>query len=72
MKHLNNVIEQGHRAARRRWRATQCVRSFHTAGRTPEGAEAMRVMEKGQVKRVDGGDMIGQAKLIECLSGGAA
>jgi transposase-like protein len=31
VKYLNNVIEQDHRAIRRRWRAMQCFRSFHTA-----------------------------------------
>jgi transposase-like protein len=34
VKYLNNVIEQDHRAIRRRWRAMQCLRSFHTAKRT--------------------------------------
>lgn len=34
VKYLNNVIEQDHRAIRRKWRARQCFRSFHTAERT--------------------------------------
>ena len=29
VKYLNNIIEQDHRAIRRRWRAAQCFRSFH-------------------------------------------
>lgn len=29
VKYLNNVVEQDHRAIRRRWRAMQCSRSFH-------------------------------------------
>src|ERR1043165_1932670 len=41
VKYLNNVIEQDHRAVRRRWRAMQCSRSFHTAERTLEGIEAL-------------------------------
>jgi transposase-like protein len=40
VKYLNNVIEQDHRAIRRRWRAMQCFRSFHRAERTLEGVEA--------------------------------
>jgi len=64
VKYLNNVIEQDHRAIRRRWRAMQCFRSFHTAERTIEGIEAMYVMRKGQVKRLDGRDAIGQAKCV--------
>ena len=31
VKYLNNVIEQDHRVIRRRWRAMQCFRSFHTS-----------------------------------------
>lgn len=34
----------------------QCFRSFHTAERTIEGVEAMHMMRKGQVKRLDGRD----------------
>ena len=40
VKYLNNIIEQDHRFIRRRWRAMQCFRSFHTAERTLEGIEA--------------------------------
>jgi len=39
VKCLNNVIEQDHRFIRRKWRAMQCFRSFHTAERTIEGVE---------------------------------
>ena len=66
-KYLNNVIEQDHRAVRRRWRACQCFRSFHTAERTLEGVEAMHMMRKGQVKRLDGKDAVGQAKFVMSL-----
>jgi transposase, IS6 family len=72
VKYLNNVIEQDHRAVRRRWRAMQCFRSFHTAERTLEGVESMHMMRKGQVKRLAGRDAIGQAKFIESLFGVAA
>jgi transposase, IS6 family len=72
VKYLNNVIEQDHRFIRRRWRAVQCFRSFHTAERTIEGTEAMHVMRKGQVKRLDGRDSTGQAKFVESLFGVAA
>ena len=64
VKYLNNVIEQDHRTIRRRWRAMQCFRSFHTAERTLEGVEAMHMVRKGQVKRLDGRDAVGQAKFV--------
>jgi transposase-like protein len=69
VKYLNNVIEQDHRAIRKRWRAAQCFRSFHTAERTLEGIEAMHMMRKGQVKRLNGRDTLGQAKFIVNLFG---
>ena len=72
VKYLNNVIEQDHRAIRRRWRAAQCFRPFHTAERTLEGVEAMHMMRKGQVKRLEGRDARGQLKFVENLFGIAA
>jgi IS6 family transposase len=69
VKYLNNVIGQDHRAIRRRWRAAQCFRSFHTAERTLEGIESMHMMRKGQVKRLDGRDAVGQAKFVASLFG---
>ena len=61
-----------HRAIRRRWRAVQCVRSFHTAERTIDGVESMHMLRKGQVKRLDGRDAVGQAKFVKSLFGVAA
>lgn len=45
----------------------QCFRSFHTAERVLEGIEAMHVMRKGQVKRLEGRDVVGQAKFVARL-----
>jgi IS6 family transposase len=67
MKYLNNVIEQDHRAIRRRWRAMQVFRSFYTAERTLDGIEALHMMRKGQVKRLAGTDAQGQAKFVAAL-----
>jgi transposase, IS6 family len=50
----------------------QCLRSFHTAERTIEGVEAAHMMKKGQIKRIDGRDSVGQAKFVASLFGGAA
>jgi transposase, IS6 family len=72
VKYLNNVIEQDYRTIRKRWRAMQCFRSFHTAERTIEGIEAAHMMRKGQVKRLDGRDSAGQAKFVRSLFGVAA
>lgn len=50
----------------------QCFRSFHTAKRTLEGIEALHMLRKGQVKRLDGRDSVGQAKFVGRLFGVAA
>jgi transposase, IS6 family len=50
VKYLNNVIEQDHRFVKKKVRASQCFKSFHTAERTLEGIEAVNMMRKGQVK----------------------
>jgi len=50
----------------------QCFRSFNTAERTLAGVEALHMMGKGQVKKLDGRDSLGQAKVVACLFGVAA
>ncbi len=72
VKYLNNVIEQDHRFVKKKVRASQCFKSFHTAERTIEGIEAMNMMRKGQVKRLARGDAQGQATFVASLFGIAA
>jgi IS6 family transposase len=64
VKYLNNVIEQDHRFIKKKVRASQCFKRFHTAERTLEGIEAVNMMRKGQVKRLGGRDARSQAKLV--------
>jgi IS6 family transposase len=64
VKYLNNVIEQDHRFVKKKVRASQCFKSFHTAERTLEGIEAMNMMRKGQVKRLSRRDAQGQAQFV--------
>lgn len=71
VKYLN-IIEQDHRFIKKKVRASQCFRGFHTAERTIEGIESINMMRKGQVKRLNGKDAIGQAKFVESLFGIAA
>src|SRR5947209_5644187 len=72
VKYLNNVIEQDHRFIKKKVRASQCFKSFHTAERTLEGIEAMNMIRKGQVKRLAGSDAQGQAQFVASLFGVAA
>ncbi|MCA1566061.1 MAG: transposase [Acidobacteria bacterium] len=68
MKYLHNVIEQDHHFIKKKVRASQCFKRFHTAEQTFEGIESVNRMRKGQVKRLSGSDAQGQAKLVLYLS----
>src|SRR6201981_4079596 len=48
VRYLNNVLEQDHRAIKRRVRASQHFRSFWAAWRTIAGYEAIHMIRKGQ------------------------
>lgn len=69
VKYLNNIIEQDHRFIKKRVRACLGYRSFDTAERTLQGVEAVNMIRKGQVKRLDRSDSIGQAMFVESLFG---
>jgi transposase, IS6 family len=72
VKRLNDVIEQDHRFVKKKVRASQCFKSFHTAERTLEGVEAVNMMRKERVKRLAGSDARGRAKFVASLFGVAA
>lgn len=67
VKYLNNIIEQDHGFMKKRVQACPSHRSFDTAERTPQGVEVMNMVRKGQVKRLEGKDTVGQAKFIASL-----
>jgi IS6 family transposase len=48
VQYLNNVLEQDHRAIKRRINASQHFRSFWCAWRTIAGYEAIHMIRKGQ------------------------
>src|SRR3954454_9410178 len=48
IRYLNNIVEQDHRAIKRRVRASQGFRAFHSASRTLQGIETMNMIRKGQ------------------------
>ena len=48
VQYLDNVLEQNHRAVKRRANASQCFRSFWAAWRTIAGYEAIQMIRKGQ------------------------
>lgn len=68
-KYLNNIIEQDHRAIKRRALAGMGFKSFNTARRTLKGYEAMNMVRKGQIQEVEKGDVIRQISFIHQIFG---
>jgi transposase, IS6 family len=69
IRYLNNVVEQDHRAIKRRVRAMQGFRSFHCAWRTIQGIETVNMIRKGQIRWLRKDDILGQAAFIVALFG---
>src|SRR6202140_3974837 len=66
-RYLNNILEQDHRAIKRRVRASQGFRSFDSAARTIQGIEAVNMIRKGQVRWVTKDDIAGQVAFVTGL-----
>ena len=69
IQYLNNILEQDHRAIKRRVKAKQGFREFHAARRTIQGYEATHMIRKGQARRVNGSDVRQQIHFINQLFG---
>ena len=69
VRFLNNVVEQDHRSVKRRVRAMQGFRAFHSACRTIRGIETVNMIRKGQVRWLAKGDITGQVAFISRLFG---
>ena len=64
VQYLNNILEQDHRAIKRRVKAKQGFREFHAAQRTIQGYEAMHMIRKGQARWMSGSDVRRQIQFI--------
>jgi len=67
IQYLNNILEQDHRAIKRRVRAKQGFREFHAARRTIAGYEALHMIRKRQARWVSGADVRQQNRFIDQL-----
>ena len=67
VQYLNNILEQDHRAIKRRVKAKQGFREFHAARRTIQGYEAMHMIRKGQARGGCGPDVRQQIQFINQL-----
>jgi transposase, IS6 family len=72
VQYLNNILEQDHRAIKKRIRAKQHFREFSCARRTIQGYETMHKIRKGQVRRVTKGAIRLQNGFIDRTFGLAA
>jgi IS6 family transposase len=64
VRFVNNIVEQDHRAIKRRVRVMQGFRSFHSAWRTIQGIEAVNMICKEQIRRLPKSDILGQAAFV--------
>ena len=67
VQYLNNILEQDHRAIKRRVKAKQSFREFQAARRTIAGYEAMHMIRKGQARWVGDDDVRQQNHFIDKL-----
>ena len=65
--YLNNIVEQDHRAIKRRIQASLGFRSFAAAERTIQGYEAMHMIRKGQVRWLAKGDSAEQVQFVRYI-----
>ena len=69
VRYLNNIVEQDHRAIKRRVRASQGFRSFDSAWRTIQGIETVNMIRKGQIRWLPKDNILGQAAFMTGLFG---
>ena len=69
VRYLNNIVEQEHRAIKRRVRASQGFRSLDSAARTIQGFETVNMIRKGQVRWLPKDDIAGQVAFVARLFG---
>jgi transposase, IS6 family len=69
VRYLNNIVEQDHRAIKRRVRASQGFRAFYSAWRTLQGIETVNMIRKGQVRWLPKHDIAGQVAFVGRLLG---
>src|SRR3984893_6189186 len=67
VQYLNNILEQDHRAIKRRVNGKQGFREFQAARQSIRGYEAIHMIRKGQIRWVAGDDLLRQIQFIDNL-----
>jgi transposase, IS6 family len=65
VQYLNNILEQDHRAIKKRIAASLHFRRYKCARRTIEGYEAIHMIRKGQVRWLGKNDVVAQNRFID-------
>ncbi|MDV2997326.1 MAG: IS6 family transposase ISAcma1 [Chroococcidiopsis sp. SAG 2025] len=68
-KYLNNLVEQDHRFIKKLVNSGLGFKSFYTARRTIIGYETMNQIRKGQIIKVEKGDIQAQAEFVSQIFG---
>lgn len=71
IKHLNNIIEQGHRSVKRISKPMRRFKSFQAFGAVLAGIELMRMMRRGQ-KNIEEGTKPFFRSIVSCAGGVSA
>jgi transposase, IS6 family len=69
---LNNIVEQDHRAVKKRVWLAKGYGSLQSAWRTLQGIETMHMINKGRVRWQAKGEAVGQGYFVASLFGIAA
>jgi transposase-like protein len=67
VKYLNNIVENDHKFVKSKSRYRQWYQTFTTATNTIDGIEAMRMIQKGQIKNIGIGNVCLQNTFINKL-----
>jgi len=68
-KYLNNIIEQDHRAVKKRTWLAKGYGSFQSAWQTLQGIETMHMIRKGPVRWLANNDVRAEARFVAELFG---
>lgn len=66
-KYLNHRVEQDHRSLKGIVKPMMGLKTFNSARRALSRIEAMNMIRKRQVKRIDRGNRVSQTKFIEAI-----
>lgn len=64
---VHDSVENAHKAVKSKWRYRQWCQRFDTASNVIDGMESMRMIQKGQIKKISKGNIRSQNKFLNKL-----